>query len=120
MTFVTFCRQLIVRHAKIYYPVRHHLIQHMVNSMQRLGFSPNVCSMFYLLCLLLVMCVACVYWSVISLVVLLLQAAFDQRKLAVDLADVIIQWEIQRLHDDQEQAAEVCVVSVQSECCCLG
>ena len=34
--------QLLVRHYKVYYPVRHHLIQHMVNSIQRLGFTPNV------------------------------------------------------------------------------
>ncbi|XP_055838887.1 transcription-associated protein 1 isoform X2 [Episyrphus balteatus] len=33
--------QLIVRHYKVYYPVRHHLVQHMINYMQRLGFPPN-------------------------------------------------------------------------------
>ncbi|XP_044007561.1 transformation/transcription domain-associated protein isoform X2 [Aphidius gifuensis] len=31
--------QLVVRHYKVYYPVRHHLVQHMVSSIQRLGFS---------------------------------------------------------------------------------
>ncbi|XP_053390857.1 transformation/transcription domain-associated protein-like [Mercenaria mercenaria] len=31
--------QLVVRHFKVYYPVRHHVIQHMVNSLQRLGFT---------------------------------------------------------------------------------
>ena len=30
--------QLLVRHYKVYYPVRHHLVQYMVNSIQRLGF----------------------------------------------------------------------------------
>ena len=35
-------RQLLVRHYKVYYPVRHHLIQHMVSSIQRLGLTPNV------------------------------------------------------------------------------
>ncbi|XP_052826902.1 transformation/transcription domain-associated protein [Octopus bimaculoides] len=34
--------QLVVRHYKVYYPVRHHLIQHMVSSLQRLGFTQNV------------------------------------------------------------------------------
>uniref|UniRef100_A0A0L8IF18 Non-specific serine/threonine protein kinase n=1 Tax=Octopus bimaculoides TaxID=37653 RepID=A0A0L8IF18_OCTBM len=33
--------QLVVRHYKVYYPVRHHLIQHMVSSLQRLGFTQN-------------------------------------------------------------------------------
>ena len=36
------CRQLIVQHYKVYYPVRHHLIQHIVNSVQKLGLTPNV------------------------------------------------------------------------------
>ena len=36
--------QLVVRHFKVYYPVRHHLIQHMVNSLQRLGFTQSVCT----------------------------------------------------------------------------
>lgn len=35
--------QLVVRHFKVYYPVRHHLIQHMVNSLQKLGFTASVC-----------------------------------------------------------------------------
>ena len=34
--------QLVVRHFKVYYPVRHHLIQHMINSKQRLGLAANV------------------------------------------------------------------------------
>ena len=33
--------QLVTRHYKVYYPVRHHLVQHIVNSIQRLGFSPT-------------------------------------------------------------------------------
>jgi len=31
--------QLVVKHFKVYYPVRHHLIQHVVSSVQRLGFT---------------------------------------------------------------------------------
>ena len=34
--------QLVVKHFKVYFPVRHHLIQHMVNSLQRLGFTASV------------------------------------------------------------------------------
>ncbi len=49
----------------MYYPVRQHLVQHMVTSMQRLGLSSN--------------------------------ATIEQRKLAVDLAEVIIKWEFQRV-----------------------
>ncbi|XP_041366452.1 transformation/transcription domain-associated protein-like [Gigantopelta aegis] len=62
--------QLVVRHYKVYYPVRHHLIQHMVNSLHRLGFTPS--------------------------------ATIEHRKLAVELADVIIKWELQRIKDDQD------------------
>ncbi|XP_008557972.1 transformation/transcription domain-associated protein [Microplitis demolitor] len=60
--------QLVVRHYKVYYPVRHHLVQHMVNSIQRLGFSPN--------------------------------ATLDNRRLAVELAEVIIKWELHRIKDE--------------------
>ncbi|CAN8021853.1 unnamed protein product [Ixodes persulcatus] len=56
--------QLLYRHYKVYYPVRHHLIQHMVSSVQRLGFTPN--------------------------------ANIEHKKLAVDLAEVVIRWEMQR------------------------
>lgn len=63
--------QLVVRHYKVYYPVRHHLIQHMVSSLQRLGFTPS--------------------------------HSFEHRKLAVELSEVIIKWEMQRIKDDQEQ-----------------
>jgi hypothetical protein len=31
--------QLVVKHHKVYYPVRHHLMQHIVSSIQRLGFT---------------------------------------------------------------------------------
>ena len=37
-----FVRTLLVRHYRVYYPVRIHLIQHMVSAMQRLGFTANV------------------------------------------------------------------------------
>lgn len=54
---------------QVYYPVRHHLVQHMVSAMQRLGFTPSV--------------------------------TIEQRKLAVDLAEVVIKWELQRIKDQQ-------------------
>lgn len=54
---------------QVYYPVRHHLVQHMISAMQRLGFTPSV--------------------------------TIEQRKLAVDLAEVIIKWELQRIKDQQ-------------------
>ncbi|XP_017462467.1 PREDICTED: transcription-associated protein 1 [Rhagoletis zephyria] len=62
--------QLIVRHYKVYYPVRHHLVQHLINYMQRLGFPPT--------------------------------ASLEHRKLAVDIADVIIKWEGQRIKDEEK------------------
>ena len=48
--------QLVVRHANVYYPVRHHLTHHITQAMHRLGFTPT--------------------------------ANLDQRRLAVDLAEV--------------------------------
>lgn len=60
---------LVVKHSKVYYPVRHHLIQHMIQSIQKIGFSP---------------------------------ASYDHRKLAIELAEVIIKWELQRIRDDAE------------------
>ena len=56
---------------KVYYPVRHHLIQHMVTSIQRLGFVPN--------------------------------ASTEHRKIAVDLTEVILRWELQRIREEQDQ-----------------
>ncbi|KAK1343257.1 hypothetical protein QTO34_016035 [Cnephaeus nilssonii] len=53
----------------VYYPVRHHLVQHMVSAMQRLGFTPSV--------------------------------TIEQRRLAVDLSEVVIKWELQRIKDQQ-------------------
>ncbi|KAM4631836.1 transformation/transcription domain-associated protein isoform 1-T1 [Discoglossus pictus] len=61
---------LIVQHFKVYYPVRHNLVQHMVSAMQRLGFTPSV--------------------------------TIEQRKLAVDLAEVVIKWELQRIKDQPD------------------
>lgn len=52
------------------YPVRHHLVQQMVNSIQRLGFSPTT--------------------------------TIDHRRLAVELAEVIIKWELHRIKDEAE------------------
>ncbi|CAH1110190.1 unnamed protein product [Psylliodes chrysocephalus] len=62
--------QLVVKHYKVYYPVRHHLVQHMVSSIQRLGFSPT--------------------------------ATLEHRKLAVELAEVIIKWEIYGIKEESE------------------
>ncbi|XP_038044323.1 transformation/transcription domain-associated protein-like isoform X2 [Patiria miniata] len=59
---------LLVRHHKVYYPVRHHLIQTMVYSIQRLGSTPNT--------------------------------TLEHRKLVVDLVEVIIKWEVQRIKED--------------------
>lgn len=55
---------------KVYYPVRHHLVQHMVGSIQRLGFSPT--------------------------------ATLEHRKLAVELAEVIIKWEVYGIKEETE------------------
>lgn len=62
--------QLYVCIIQVYYPVRHHLVQHMVNSIQRLGFSPT--------------------------------GTIEHRKLAVELSEVIIKWELQRIKDESE------------------
>ena len=62
--FSLFCRQLLVRHHSVYYAVRMDLVQHMISSMQRLGFTQS--------------------------------ATIEHRKLAVDLAEVIIEWEKRR------------------------
>lgn len=59
--------QLLIKNYKVYYPVRHHLIQHMVNSVQRLGLTNN--------------------------------ASAEHRKIAVDLAEVIIRWEVQHIKE---------------------
>lgn len=62
--------QLVVRHYKVYYPVRHQLEQHMINSIQRLGFSATT--------------------------------TLEHRRLAVELAEVIIKWELQRIREETE------------------
>ncbi|XP_045458905.1 transcription-associated protein 1 [Melitaea cinxia] len=59
--------QLVVRHYKVYYPVRHALVGHMVAAMQRLGFSAT--------------------------------ASLEHRRLAVDLAEVALKWDLQRIRD---------------------
>ncbi|XP_050675423.1 transcription-associated protein 1 [Leptidea sinapis] len=59
--------QLVVRHYKVYYPVRHALVGHMVAAMQRLGFSGS--------------------------------ASLEHRRLAVDLAEVALKWELQRIRE---------------------
>ena len=72
MAQLTHMLQLIVGHYKVYYPVRHHLIPHMISSMQRLGFTQNT--------------------------------TFEHRKLPVDLCEVIIKWELQRIKDESDAA----------------
>ncbi|CAB3995848.1 Transformation transcription domain-associated, partial [Paramuricea clavata] len=67
--------QLLVRHYKVYYPVRNHLIQHMITAMQKLGFTSS--------------------------------ATIENRKLAVDLANVIIEWEIRRTKEEKQDTTEV-------------
>lgn len=62
--------QLVVRHYDAYYPVRHHLIHHIVQSITRLGFSTT--------------------------------ATLEYRRLAVELSEVIIKWELQRIKDVNE------------------
>ena len=66
--------QLLVRHYKVYYPVRHHLVQYMVTSIQRLGFTPT--------------------------------ATLEHKKLAVDLAEVVLKWEVQRMRDEADSGGE--------------
>ena len=61
--------QLVVKHYKVYYPVRHHLIQHIVSSIQRLGFNAT--------------------------------ATIEQKRLAVDLCEIAIKWEVQRARDHE-------------------
>ena len=63
--------QLVVKHYKVYYPVRHHLIQHVVSSIQRLGFTAT--------------------------------ATIEQKRLAVDLCEIVIKWEIQRIREEMDQ-----------------
>ena len=66
--------QLVVKHYKVYYPVRHHLIQHIVSSIQRLGFNAT--------------------------------ATIEQKRLAVDLCEIAIKWEVQRARDESPTAPE--------------
>ena len=67
--------QLVVKHFKVYYPVRHHLIQHIVTSIQRLGFTAT--------------------------------SAIEQKRLAVDLCEIVIKWEMQRVRDEEPQQPQV-------------
>ncbi|QQP58074.1 Transformation/transcription domainassociated proteinlike [Caligus rogercresseyi] len=60
--------QLVVKHYKVYYPVRHHLIQHVVTSIQRLGFTAT--------------------------------ATIEQKRLAVDLCEIAIKWEMHRVKEE--------------------
>lgn len=64
--------QLVVKHFKVYYPVRHHLIQHIVTSIQRLGFTAT--------------------------------ATIEQKRLSVDLCEIVVKWEMQRVKEELEPA----------------
>ena len=66
--------QLIVRQWKVYYPVRHMLINHMVNAIQRLSFTAT--------------------------------STFEHRKLAVELAEVIIKWDLERIKQSEDHPPE--------------
>ncbi len=66
--------QLVVKHFRVYYPVRHHLIQHVVSSVQRLGFTAT--------------------------------ATIEQKRLAVDLCEIVIKWEMQRVKDEMDGGGE--------------
>lgn len=60
--------QLIVRHWKTYYPVRHGLIPHLIHAVNRLSFTPN--------------------------------SSMEHRKLAVDVAEVIVRWELELMKSE--------------------
>lgn len=70
--------QLVVRHYKVYYPVRHHLVQHIVNSIQRIGCTPT--------------------------------ATIEHRRLAVELAEVIVKWELYRIKEEAETTESKTIV----------
>lgn len=70
---LTHMLQLLIRHYKVYYPVRHHLLQHIVSSTQRLGYTPN--------------------------------SGLEHRRIAVDLVEVILLWELQRSKEEQDQSS---------------
>ena len=89
MDMTSLSRQLLCRHYKVYYPVRQHLVQHMVSSMQRLGLTSNVSLMYCII-------------DLASTVLCIFKATIEQRKLAVDLTEVIIKWEFQRAREVQE------------------
>ncbi|KAG5328830.1 TRRAP protein, partial [Acromyrmex heyeri] len=76
--------QLVVRHYKVYYPVRHHLVQHIVNSVQRIGCTPT--------------------------------ATIEHRRLAVELAEVIIKWELYRIKEEAETTESNRVTVAQPSC----
>lgn len=72
---------LLVRHHSVYYPVRMDLVQHMINSMQRLGFTQS--------------------------------ATIEHRKLAVDLAEVISEWEKRRYKEEDTSESPTTVVGIK-------
>ena len=65
--------QLVVKHYKVYYPVRHSLIPHIVTNITRLG--------------------------------LMSAATTEQKRLAVDLCEIAIKWEIQRVCEERDDSS---------------
>ena len=61
--------------SQVYYPVRHHLIQHVISSIQRLGFTTN--------------------------------ATIEQKRLAVDLCEIVIKWESHRASEAEENSTDI-------------
>lgn len=79
---LTHILQLIVRHWKVYFPVRLNLITHMISAIQRLGFAPS--------------------------------STFEHRRLAVELSEVIIKWELERIKIEGEEAMGNTVATTES------
>jgi transformation/transcription domain-associated protein len=65
---------IIVKYHKVYYLIRHSLINHMINSFQKVGLPTN--------------------------------NAIDHKQLAIDLTEVILRWEAQRVKDTNEMHTE--------------
>jgi len=76
---LTHILQLIVRHWKVYFPVRFLLITHMINAIQRLGFTPS--------------------------------STFEHRRLSVELSEVIIKWELERIKMDSDDETKPVILS---------
>lgn len=74
--------QLLVRHYRLYYPIRIDILPHMISSIQRLGYTAN--------------------------------ASLEHKKIAIDLCEIIIRWEMQRLREVREKAQNQSIVVTQA------